>query len=63
MLSNRQPIVATYIPWTIFIELAILIVVAVALLIALVVTIRKLGNEKKHLCLVNRDAFYLNKNQ
>lgn len=43
--------------YILFIELAIVTVVAVALLIALVVTIRKLDNEKTHLCLVVRDAF------
>ncbi len=37
-------------------ELAIVTVVAVALFVTLVVTIRTLDNKKTHLCLVNRDV-------
>ena len=37
-------------------ELAMVTVVAVALFVALAVTIRRLDNKKTHLCLVNRDV-------
>ena len=37
-------------------ELAIVTVVAIALFVALIVTVRKLDNKKTHLCLVNRDV-------
>lgn len=42
--------------YILFIELAIVTVVAVALFVALVVTIRKLDNKKTHLCLAVRDV-------
>ena len=45
--------------YILFIELAIVTVVAIALFVALVVTMRKLDSKKTHLCLVNRDVFYL----
>ncbi len=37
--------------YILFFELAIVTVVAIALFVALIVAIRKLDNEKKHLCL------------
>lgn len=37
-------------------ELAMVTVVAIALFVALVVTIRRLDNKKTHLCLVVRDV-------
>ncbi len=43
--------------YILFVELAIVTVVAVALFVTLVVAIRKLDNKKTHLCLVNRDVF------
>ena len=43
-------------------ELAIVTVVAIALFVALVVTVRKLDNKKTHLCLVNRDVVLILKN-
>ena len=43
--------------YILFIELAIVTVVAIALFVAFVVTIRKLDNKKTHLCLVVRDVF------
>ena len=42
--------------YILFIELAIVTVVAVALFVALVVTIRRLDNKKTHLCLAVRDV-------
>jgi len=56
MLLEQVYILFIYI---LFIELAIVTVVAIALFVALVVTVRKLDNKKTHLCLVNRDVFYL----
>lgn len=41
--------------YILFIELAIVTVVAIALFVALEVTIRKLDNKKAHLCLAVRD--------
>ena len=41
-----------------FIMLAMVTVVAIALFVALVATMRKLDNKKTYLCLVNRDVFY-----
>lgn len=38
-------------------KLAIVTVFAIALFVALVVTMKKLDNKKTHLCLVNRDVF------
>ena len=44
--------------YILFIELAIVTVVAIALFVALAVTMRKLDNKKKtHLCLTVRDVF------
>ena len=43
--------------YILFIELAMVTVVAIALFVALVVTINKLDSKKTHLCLVNRDVF------
>ena len=43
--------------YILFIELAMVTVVAIALFVALVVTMRKLDNKKTHLCLVVRDVF------
>lgn len=43
--------------YILFKELAMVTLVAVLLLIALALTIRKLSNKKTHFCLVNRDAF------
>ena len=43
-------------------ELSIVTVVAIALFVALVVTVRKLDNKKTHLCLVNRDVVLILKN-
>ena len=43
--------------YILFIELAIVTVVAIALFVALVVTVRKLDNEKTHLCWIVRDVF------
>ena len=40
-----------------FIELAMVTVVAIALFVALVVTMRKLDRKKTHLCLAVRDVF------
>ena len=40
-----------------FIELAMVTVVAIALFVALVVTMRKLDRKKTHLCLSVRDVF------
>ena len=45
--------------YILFIELAIVTVVAIALFVALVVTIRKLDNEKTHLCWIVRDVFFI----
>ena len=45
--------------YILFIELAIVTVVTIALFVALVVTIRKLDNEKTHLCLAVRDVFLI----
>ena len=42
--------------YILFIELAMVTVVAVALFVALVVTMRKLDNQKIHLCLTVRDV-------
>ena len=44
--------------YILIVELAIVTVVAIALFVALVVTVRKLDNIKTHLCLVYRDVFY-----
>ena len=46
--------------YILFIELAMVTVVAIALFVTLVVTIRKLDNEKIHLCLTVRDVFLKN---
>lgn len=43
--------------YILFFELAIVTVVAIALFVALIVTVRKLDNEKTHLCCTVRDAF------
>jgi len=43
--------------YILFIELAIVTVVAVAVFVAFVVTIRKRDTKKTHLCLANRDVF------
>lgn len=56
MLLEQVLILFIYI---LFIELAMVTVVAIALFVALVVTIRKIDNEKTHLCLVNRDVFII----
>ena len=45
--------------YILFIELVLVTVVAVALFVALVVTIRKLDKQKTHLCLTVRDVFYI----
>lgn len=46
--------------YSLFIELAIVTVVAIALFVALVVTIRKLDSKKKtHLCLTVREVFLI----
>ena len=42
--------------YILFIELAMVTVVAIALFVALMVAMRKLDNKKTHLCLVNRDV-------
>ena len=54
MLLEQVYLLIIYI---LFIELAIVTVVAIALFVTLVVTVKKLGNKKTHLCLVNRDVF------
>ena len=46
--------------YILFIELAMVTVVAIALFVALIVTVRKLDSKKTHLCLAVRDVF-LNK--
>lgn len=43
--------------YILFIELAMVTVVAIALFVALIVTVRKLDSKKTHLCLVVRDVF------
>ena len=43
--------------YILFIELAIVTVVAIALFVTFVVTIRKLDSKKTHLCLTFRDVF------
>ena len=45
--------------YILFIELAIVTVVAIALFVALAVTVRKLDNKKTYLCLVNRDMLLI----
>ena len=45
--------------YILFIELAIVTVVTIALFVALVVTIRKLDNQKTHPCLTVRDVFLI----
>ena len=59
MLLKQVYILFIYI---LFIELAIVTVVAIALFVALTVTLRKLDNKKTHLCLVVRDAFLIKTN-
>ena len=54
MLLTQVYLLLIYI---LFIELAMVTVVAIALFVALVVTMRKLDNKKTHLCLVVRDVF------
>ena len=49
MLLEQVYLLVIYI---LFIELAMVTVVAIALFVALVVTIRRLDNKKTHLCLV-----------
>ena len=56
MLSKHGYLLFIYI---LFIELTIITVVAIALFVALVVTTRKLDNEKIHLCLTVRDVFLI----
>ena len=56
MLLEQVYLLLIYI---LFIELAIVTVVTIALFVALVVTIRKLDNEKIHLCLTVRDVFLI----
>ena len=46
--------------YILFIELAMVTVVTIALFVTLVVTIRKLDNKKTHLCLTVRDVFLKN---
>lgn len=57
MLLEQVYLVFIYI---LFIELAIVTVVAVSLFVALVVTVRKLDNKKTHLCLAVRDVSFIN---
>lgn len=45
--------------YILYIELAIVTVVAIALFVALVVTIRRINNEKTHLCLAVREVFLI----
>jgi len=60
MLMLLEQVYLLYI-YILFIELAIVTVVAIALFVALVVTINKLDSKKKtHLCLDVRDVFFLN---
>lgn len=54
MLLTQVYLLLIYI---LFIELAMVTVVAIALFVALVVTMRKLDNKKTPLCLVVRDVF------
>ena len=54
MLLEQVYLLFTYI---LLFELAMVTVVAIDLFVALVVTVRKLDNEKIHLCLVVRDVF------
>lgn len=46
--------------YILFIQLAIVTVIAIALFVALHVTMRKLDSKKTHLCLDVRDAFINN---
>ena len=46
--------------YILFIKLAIVTFVAIALFVVLAVTIRKLDNKKTHLCLTVRDVFLKN---
>ena len=54
MLLEQVYVLFIYI---LFIELAMVTVVAIALFVTLVVTIRKIDNKKTHLCLTVRDVF------
>ena len=45
--------------YLLFIELVMVTVVAIALFVALVVTVRKLDNKKTHPCLTVRDVFLI----
>lgn len=54
MVLEQVYLLFTYI---LIIELAIVTVVAIGLFVALVVTVRKLGNEKNTSLSVNRDVF------
>lgn len=42
--------------YILFIELAVVTIIAIALFVALVVTVRKLNSKKTHLCLAVRDV-------
>ena len=57
MLMLLEQVYLLYI-YILFIELAMVTVVAIALFVALVVTINKFDSKKTHLCLTVRDVFY-----